>query len=67
MGLGLLVPLALLIARGQSVGAVGLAGGLIAATGIVTKLNLIPGLAVLNWSGLAMAYTGPGLTPTPPP
>ncbi len=63
VGLGLLVPLALLIARGQSVGAVGLAGGLIAATGIVTKLNLIiPGLAVPELEGLAMAYTGPGLT-----
>lgn len=63
VGLGLLVPLILLLAQPYNVVTVATAGGLIAATGIVTKLNLIiPGLAVPELEGLGTAFTGPGLT-----
>jgi molybdopterin-containing oxidoreductase family membrane subunit len=41
----------------------GIAGGLIAAMGLATKLNLVlPALAQEELDGLAQAFTGPGLT-----
>jgi anaerobic selenocysteine-containing dehydrogenase/Ni/Fe-hydrogenase subunit HybB-like protein len=63
LGLGVLVPALLLLLWPRSVGAIGLAGGLVAATLIGVRLNVvIPGLAVPQIEGLDEAYTGPGLT-----
>ena len=63
VGLGVVVPAVLLIAKPRAVGAVGLAGFLIAVTFISVRLNIvIPGLAVEELEGLRQAFTGPGLT-----
>jgi len=63
VGLGVVVPAILLIAKPRAVGAVGLAGFLIALTFISVRLNIvIPGLAVEELEGLRHAFTGPGLT-----
>lgn len=62
LGLGVVLPgLLLLFGRGN-VMITGIAGGLIAAMGLATKLNLvIPVLAQEELDGLAHAFTGPGL------
>ncbi len=63
VGLGLLVPLALLVFRGRSVSGLAGAGGLVAVAAISTKLNLvIPALVVPELEGLKGAFTGTGLT-----
>jgi protein NrfD len=60
--LGAVVPAVLLLFRRGSVVATGVAGALIAAMGIATKLNLVlPVLAQEELEGLAEAFTGPGL------
>jgi molybdopterin-containing oxidoreductase family membrane subunit len=63
IGLGVVVPgLLLLFGRG-SLAATAIAGALIAAMGMATKLNLVvPALAQEELEGLANAYHGPGLT-----
>jgi anaerobic selenocysteine-containing dehydrogenase/Ni/Fe-hydrogenase subunit HybB-like protein len=63
LGLGVLLPLLLLLIWPRRIGAVGAAGGLIAVTLVSVRLNVvIPGLAVPQIEGLDQAYTGPGLT-----
>ena len=63
VGLGVVVPLVLLVVRPASVGAVATACALIAVTFISVRLNIvIPGLAVPELEGLKHAFTGPGLT-----
>lgn len=63
LGLGVVLPgLLLLFGRGN-VMLTGIAGALIAAMGLATKLNLVlPALAQEELEGLAHAFTGPGLT-----
>ncbi len=62
VGLGIVIPAALLIFRPRSRGAVAVAGFLIAITFISVRLNIvIPGLAVPELEGLEYAFTGPGL------
>jgi molybdopterin-containing oxidoreductase family membrane subunit len=63
LGLGVVVPgLLLLFGRGNVL-LTGIAGALIAAMGLATKLNLVlPALAQEELEGLAHAFTGPGLT-----
>jgi molybdopterin-containing oxidoreductase family membrane subunit len=63
LGLGVVVPgLLLLFGRGNVL-LTGIAGALIAALGLATKLNLVlPALAQEELEGLAHAFTGPGLT-----
>ena len=63
--LGVVVPaILLLVARGNAL-ATGVAGLLIAAMGLASKLNLvIPSLAQPELEGLAESFTGPGLTLT---
>lgn len=62
LGLGTVVPLALLAFRGHSLGAVATASALIAITFLSVRLNIvIPGLAVEELEGLRTAFTGPGL------
>jgi molybdopterin-containing oxidoreductase family membrane subunit len=62
LGVGVVLPgLLLLFGRGNVL-LTGLAGGLIAAMGLATKLNLVlPALAQEELDGLAHAFTGPGL------
>ncbi len=61
--IGAVVPILLLVFRGRSVGAVGLAGALIAITFLSVRLNIVlPALAVEELEGLRTAFTGPGLT-----
>ena len=62
LGLGVVLPgLLLLFGRGNVL-LTGLAGALIAAMGLATKLNLVlPALAQEELEGLAHAFTGPGL------
>jgi protein NrfD len=62
LGIGVVLPgLLLLFGRGNVL-LTGLAGGLIAAMGLATKLNLVlPALAQEELEGLAHAFTGPGL------
>jgi molybdopterin-containing oxidoreductase family membrane subunit len=62
LGLGVVAPgLLLLFGRGNAL-LTGIAGGLIAAMGLATKLNLVlPALAQEELEGLAHAFTGPGL------
>ncbi|HHH41087.1 MAG TPA: hypothetical protein ENK56_03690 [Chloroflexi bacterium] len=63
VGLGLLIPLLLLIFAGRSRAGLATAGGLIALAAISTKLNLvIPALVVPEFEGLKTAFTGLGLT-----
>ncbi len=63
VGLGIIVPLILLIFKGKSKPAVGIAGLLIAVTFITVRLNIIiPGLAIEEIQGLVTAFSGPGLT-----
>jgi len=63
LGLGTLLPLALLLWAGRSRWAVATAAALVASTALSTKLNVvIPGLAVPEIQGLQDAYTGPGLS-----
>lgn len=62
LGLGIAVPAALLLSRRASPMVVGVAGGLIAAMGIASKLNLVlPALAQEEIEGLGAAFSGPGL------
>lgn len=63
LGLGVVLPgLLLLFGRGNVL-LTGIAGALIAAMGLATKLNLVlPALAQEELEGLAHAFTGPGLT-----
>lgn len=63
LGIGVVVPgLLLLFGRGSAM-LTGLAGALIAAMGLATKLNLVlPALAQEELEGLAHAFTGPGLS-----
>jgi protein NrfD len=63
IGLGIVVPaLILLVGRWRPV-AVGIAGALIAAMSLASKLNLVvPALAQEDIDGLTGAFTGPGLT-----
>jgi molybdopterin-containing oxidoreductase family membrane subunit len=62
LGIGVVLPgLLLLFGRGNVL-LTGLAGGLIAAMGLATKLNLVlPALAQGELEGLVHAFTGPGL------
>ncbi|MCB0112552.1 MAG: polysulfide reductase NrfD [Caldilineaceae bacterium] len=62
LGLGVILPgLLLLFGRGQPM-LTGIAGALVAAMGLATKLNLVlPALAQEELDGLAHAFTGPGL------
>jgi molybdopterin-containing oxidoreductase family membrane subunit len=63
IGLGLLVPLLLLIFAGRNGAALATAGGLVAFTAISAKLNLvIPALVVPEFEGLKTAFSGFGLT-----
>lgn len=63
VGLGVVVPLLLLIFGGNRRSALGVAGGLLALTALSTKLNLvIPALVVPELEGLRTAFTGLGLT-----
>lgn len=62
LGLGVILPGVLLLARPGHVVTTGLAGALIAAMGIAAKLNLV--LAALSQEaleGITDAFTGPGL------
>ncbi len=63
--LGVIFPaILLLVARGNAI-VTGIAGLLIAAMGLASKLNLvIPSLAQPALEGLAESFTGPGLTLT---
>jgi protein NrfD len=62
VGLGIVVPAAILfLGRGRAV-AVGAAGGLIALMAVTAKLNLVlPALVQEDVEGLAHAFHGPGL------
>jgi len=63
VGVGLLIPLLLLVFVGRSQVSLATAGGLIALAAISTKLNLvIPALVVPEFEGLKTAFTGLGLT-----
>ena len=63
LGVGVVLPALLLLFGRGNVLLTGLAGGLIAAMGLATKLNLVlPALAQEELEGLANAFTGPGLT-----
>lgn len=63
VGLGIVAPLLLLVFGGNNRVSLGLAGGLITATAISAKLNLvIPALVVPEFEGLRTAFTGLGLT-----
>jgi molybdopterin-containing oxidoreductase family membrane subunit len=63
VGLGILVPLLLLLFAPRRPWALAAAGGLIALTAIAGKLNLvIPALVVPEFEGLRTAFTGMGLT-----
>lgn len=62
LGMGVVIPGVLLIAKPRSMTAVGLAGALIAFSFITVRLNIvIPALAVPELEGLKHAFTGPGL------
>jgi Ni/Fe-hydrogenase subunit HybB-like protein len=63
VGLGVVIPAAILVLRRRSPTWVGIAGLLIAATFIAVRLNIvIPGLAVPELQNLQAAFSGPGLT-----
>ncbi len=63
LGLGVVIPLILLVKGGKSPKGIAIAGFLIALTFITVRLNIvIPGLAVPELEGLKTAFTGPGLT-----
>lgn len=63
VGLGLVVPLLLLVFIGRSQVGLAVAGGLIVLAAISTKLNLvIPSLVVPEFEELKTAFTGLGLT-----
>ena len=63
IGLGVLVPLGLMLFQPKSSFWVAVAGLLIAVTFFTVRLNIvIPGLAVPELNGLADAFTGPGLS-----
>lgn len=63
LGLGVVLPAALLLWGRSKVAWVGLAGALIAMMGIASKLNLVlPALAQEEIEGLEDAFHGPGLT-----
>jgi Ni/Fe-hydrogenase subunit HybB-like protein len=62
IGLGTLIPIGLLIFKPGSVAATAVATGLIAATFLTVRLNIVlPGLSVEELDGLRDAFTGPGL------
>jgi Ni/Fe-hydrogenase subunit HybB-like protein len=61
--LGSLIPIGLLVFKRDSVAATAVATGLIAATFLTVRLNIVlPGLSVEELEGLRDAFTGPGLT-----
>ncbi len=63
VGLGIVVPLLLLVLLPRQPWALAAAGGLVAITAIASKLNLvIPALVVPEFEGLRTAFTGMGLT-----
>ncbi|NIA25440.1 MAG: hypothetical protein GWP04_07700 [Gammaproteobacteria bacterium] len=63
VGIGVIVPLGLLLFRSRSVAAVGWAGALIAGTFLTVRLNIVlPGLNIQELEGLREAFTGPGLS-----
>jgi molybdopterin-containing oxidoreductase family membrane subunit len=63
LGLGIIVPVILLIFKGQNRILTGIAGGLVAITFLAVRLNIVvPGLAVEEIKGLEEAFRGPGLT-----
>lgn len=63
LGLGVILPAALLLFGRSKVMVVGLAGALIGAMGIASKLNLVlPALAQEEIEGLEDAFHGPGLS-----
>lgn len=63
LGLGLFVPLILLVALPKNPIALAISGALVASMAITTKLNLvIPALTVPEFEGLRTAYVGPGLS-----
>jgi protein NrfD len=62
LGVGALVPVALILAGRGRAPFVGVAGGLVAAMALTSKLNLVvPALVQEDLEGLAGAFTGPGL------
>lgn len=62
LGLGLLLPLILLVAPKNNI-ALAVGGALAALMAITTKLNLVlPALVVPEFEGLRTAYVGPGLS-----
>lgn len=62
LGLGIVIPAALLLRGRSKIAVVGVAGGLVAAMGLASKLNLVvPALAQEEIEGLADAYHGDGL------
>lgn len=62
VGLGIVVPAGILLLGRWRPLAVGVAGGVIAAMSIASKLNLVvPALVREDIEGLASAFTGPGL------
>ncbi len=62
LGLGILLPALLLLFGRGNIWSTGIAGGLIAAMSLASKLNLVlPALAQEELKGLAHAFTGPGL------
>ncbi len=64
-GLGLVVPAVLLIYKRGDAMATGLAGALVGAMAIASKLNLIlPAIAQEEIAGLSEAFSGPGLGTT---
>jgi len=63
LGLGVVVPLLILVFRGWSPGWVATAGALIAVTFLSVRVNIVvPGLAVEELKGLREAFHGPGLS-----
>lgn len=63
VGLGLVLPLVLLLAAREKPALLAAAGGFIAISAISTKLNLIiPALVVPEFEALKTAFTGTGLT-----
>jgi protein NrfD len=63
IGLGIVVPAVILLVGRWHPAPVGIAGALIAAMSLASKLNLVvPALAQEEIDGLTAAFTGPGLT-----
>ncbi len=61
--LGSLIPIGLLVFKRSSVAAIAVATGLITATFLTVRLNIVlPGLSVEELEGLRGAFSGPGLS-----